>query len=114
MLLEGSFADWAVCHAGMAADAPLRAVQMGLQLLLARSQLWQETAAKHVSLAPQLERLNAVALRWSRMQLVAWRNTIRNLRDRHAAGTHLGSTQSTEVQQCQPAHPAQSCAMRQG
>jgi hypothetical protein len=75
-----------VLGAGMAADAPLGAVLTGLQLLLARSQLWQETAAKHVSLAAQLERLNAIALRWSRVQLASWRSTIRRVSDCQAAG----------------------------
>ena len=75
-----------VCGAGMAAEAPLKTALTGLELLLARSQVWQETAAKHVSLAPQLERLAALALRWRRLQLAAWRSLIRTLAARHAAG----------------------------
>ena len=70
----------------MAAEAPLKAALTGLELLLARSQVWQETAAAHVSLAPQLERLAALALRWRRLQLSAWRSLIRTLAHRHAAG----------------------------
>lgn len=70
----------------MAAEAPLAEVLTGLELLLARSQLWQESAAQHVSLARQLERLAALALRWRRMQLHAWRHTIHKLKARHAAG----------------------------
>jgi len=70
----------------MAAQSPFAEVMTGLELLLARSQLWQESAAKHVSIAPQLERLAALALRWRRMQLHAWRHTIYKLKTRHAAG----------------------------
>ena len=70
----------------MAAESPLAEVLTGLELLLARSQLWQESAASHVSLARQLERLAALALRWRRMQLHAWRHTINKLKARHAAG----------------------------
>lgn len=73
----------------MAAQTPLKAALTGLELLLARSQLWQETAAKHVSIAPQLERLAALALRWRHLQLAAWRHLIRSLSHRHAAGVHL-------------------------
>ena len=72
--------------AGMAAQSPLAAVLAGLELLLARSQLWQDSAAAHVSIAAQLERLSALALRWRRMQLHAWRATIHKLKQRHAAG----------------------------
>ena len=71
----------------MAAESPLAEVLTGLELLLARSQVWQESAAQHVSLARQLERLAALALRWRRMQLHAWRHTINKLKTRHAAGT---------------------------
>ena len=73
----------------MAAESPLAAVMTGLELLLARSQVWQESAAQHVSLARQLERLAALALRWRRMQLHAWRHTIHKLKARHAAGAPL-------------------------
>ena len=71
---------------GMAAESPLAGVMAGLELLLARSQLWQERAARHVSIERQLERLAALALRWRRMQLHAWRHTIQKLKARHAAG----------------------------
>lgn len=73
-------------RAGMAAESPLAGVVAGLELLLARSQLWQESAARHVSMERQLERLAALALRWRRMQLHAWRHTIHKLKARHAAG----------------------------
>ena len=75
--------------AGMAAQSPLAAVLAGLELLLARSQLWQDSAAAHVSIAAQLERLSALALRWRRMQLHAWRATIHKLKQRHAAGRSI-------------------------
>ena len=72
--------------AGMAAQSPLAAVLTGLELLLARAQLWQDSAAARVSIAIQLAPLSALALRWRRMQLHAWRATIHKLKQRHAAG----------------------------
>lgn len=81
----------------MAAEAPLKTALTGLELLLARSQVWQETAAKHVSLAPQLECLAALALRWRRLQLAAWRSLIRTLAARHAAGARVSPLVQCEL-----------------
>ena len=80
-------------HAGMAAHSPLAAVLTGLELLLARSQLWQDSAAARVSIAAQLAPLSALALRWRRLQLHAWRATIHKLKQRHAAGRTMAYTQ---------------------
>ena len=66
--------------AGLPASAPMQTALTGLELLLARAQLWQDTAALHVSLARQLERLSRLALRWRRLQLA----------ERHAEGFYPG------------------------
>lgn len=71
-------------------SAPMQTALTGLELLLARAQLWQDTAARHVSLARQLERLSRLALRWRRLQLAAWRGTVRAAAERHAEGACLG------------------------
>lgn len=51
-----------VC-AGLPADCALKTAQTGVELLLSRAQLWQTTAARHVSLASELQPLAALAAR---------------------------------------------------
>ena len=58
----------------------------GVELLLARAQLWQTTAAQHVSLQEQLHPLSALAARWRRLELHAWHGLLDDARARHAAG----------------------------
>lgn len=70
----------------MGAAAPLGVSLTGLELLLARAQLWQETAARHVSLEAQLGPLSRLALRWRRLQLASWRAGVRGVQQRAAAG----------------------------
>ena len=58
----------------------------GVELLLARAQLWQNTAAQHVSLQVQLAPLAGLAARWRRLELQAWHNLLDDARAHHAAG----------------------------
>ena len=67
-------------------ESPLKAALTGLELVLARAQIWEESAAKHVSLGPQLEGVAALATRWRRLELSAWRNLLKTTQHRHAAG----------------------------
>lgn len=67
-------------------QSPLKAALTGLELVLARAQIWEESAAKHVSLASELEGVAALATRWRRLELAAWRNLLKTTRSRHAAG----------------------------
>ncbi len=72
--------------AGLSVQSPLKAALTGLELLLARAQVWEESAAKHVSLAKQLEAVAALATRWRKLELAAWHNLLNTTRSRHAAG----------------------------
>ena len=72
--------------AGLPVDAPLKAALTGLELLVARAQLWQTTAAKHVSLDPQLQAVTALAGRWRRLELASWRRLLERTVDSYAAG----------------------------
>ena len=72
--------------AGLSVQSPLKAALTGLELLLARAQIWEESAAKHVSLGSELEGVAALATRWRRLELAAWRNLLNTTRSRHAAG----------------------------
>lgn len=74
------------CCAGLSVQSPLKAALTGLELLLARAQVWEESAAKHVSLARELEAVAALATRWRKLELAAWHNLLNTTRSRHAAG----------------------------
>ncbi|KAL0028971.1 hypothetical protein WJX77_009058 [Trebouxia sp. C0004] len=80
----------AICDrlTGLSVQSPLKAALTGLELLLARAQVWEESAAKHVSLARELEAVAALATRWRKLELAAWRNLLNTTRSRHAAGAH--------------------------
>ena len=73
-------------------DSPLKAALTGLELLVARAQLWQTTAAKHVSLDPQLRAITALAGRWRRLELASWRRLLSRTIDAYAAGAPLAFT----------------------
>ena len=72
--------------AGLSVESPLKAALTGLELVLARAQIWEESAAKHVSLGSQLEGVAGLATRWRRLELSAWRNLLKTTQHRHAAG----------------------------
>ena len=78
----------AICHRVLALPltAPLKQALTGLELLLARAQLWEETAAQYVSIKTQLAAVAALATRWRRLELASWRNLLRQVATRHAAG----------------------------
>lgn len=69
-------------------SVPLKQVMTGSELLLQRSQLWEETAAKHVSIRSQLDVIGQLAQRWHRLELASWAQQLVLTRDRHARGAH--------------------------
>lgn len=83
-----------VCCAGLSVESPLKAALTGLELVLARAQIWEESAAKHVSLEAQLQGVAALATRWRRLELAAWRNLLKTTQQRHAAGLPLSPCSS--------------------
>ena len=74
----------------MSVNSPLKALLTGLELLLARAQVWEETAAKHVSIAAQLKVVAALATRWRRIELVGWRALLKRTVARAEAGANQG------------------------
>lgn len=86
LLSEHLGITYRVCYTGLSVESPLKAALTGLELVLARAQIWEESAAKHVSLGPQLEGVAALATRWRRLELSAWRNLLKTTQQRHAAG----------------------------
>ena len=62
-----------VIGADMPVYSPLKAVMTGAELLIDRSQLWEQSAAKHVTIASHIEKLLTLARRWRQFELTAWR-----------------------------------------
>ena len=58
----------------------------GVELLVDRAQLWEQSAAKHVSIGPQLEQLSSLARRWRRFELLTWQSLLKRVIAQHAAG----------------------------
>ena len=81
--------------AGLPARSPLKAAMMGSELLLDRAQLWEQSAARHVSIAPQLEKVAAVARRWRRLELASWRTLLTRSIAQHAAGRRQHDTRGS-------------------
>jgi len=50
--------------------------------------VWEESAAKHVSLATHLERCAALATRWRRAEMRSWAGLLDTIAARHAAKSH--------------------------
>eukprot|EP00890_Picochlorum_soloecismus_P003681 jgi/Picsp_1/4313/NSC_01821-R1_type a von willebrand factor domain-containing protein len=62
-------------------DRPLKEFSTGLELILSRAQIWEETASKNVTLGEYLAPLIALAVRWQRMELDSWQGLIGNMKD---------------------------------
>jgi midasin len=71
---------------GLPLTVPLKQALTGLELLLARAQVWEETAAKHVSLKQQLAAVAGLATRWRKLELASWKGLLERVRARHASG----------------------------
>ncbi|KAF6262490.1 hypothetical protein COO60DRAFT_1699221 [Scenedesmus sp. NREL 46B-D3] len=69
---------------GLPLTVPLKQALTGLELLLARAQVWEETAAKHVSLKPQLAAVAGLATRWRKLELASWKGLLERVRAGHA------------------------------
>ena len=81
----------AICNRIMSLPAcgPLKSALTGVELLLSRAQTWEEGAASHVSIAPQLAACAALARRWRAAQHEQRRRSHcapRILRPPHAIG----------------------------
>ena len=70
-------AAWsAPSHAALPLRAALKTALSGLELLLARAQLWEQTAAAHVSLAGVLRPVAGLAGRWRKLELASWKGLL--------------------------------------
>eukprot|EP00775_Hariotina_reticulata_P010385 gene10385-10543_t len=83
-----AFADLADRLFGLPLTVPLKQALTGLELLLARAQVWEETAAKHVSLKQQLTSIAGLATRWRKLELASWKGLLDRVQATHAAGAY--------------------------
>jgi midasin len=58
----------------------LKDYSTGIELLLSRAQLWEETAAKHVSLSDLLKPLISIANSWRELELKSWKDSLSKVR----------------------------------
>lgn len=74
----------------MSATAPLKGLLTGLELLLARALVWEETAAKHVTLGAHLKAIAALATRWRKLELDSWRALLHRTAERSVLDAQMG------------------------
>ena len=55
---------------------PLKSFSTGLELLLSKTQIWEESTASHVSLRDEIVQLAALARRWRKLELHSWRQAL--------------------------------------
>ena len=80
------FPRLALLGAELPIQAPLKTVMTGMELLIDRSQLWEQSAAKHVSLGDHLAGLTALTRRWRQFELASWQALLQHALSQHAAG----------------------------
>lgn len=74
----------------MSMRSPLKGLLTGIEILLSKAQLWEETAARHVSLQKQLKDVSGLSRRWRRLELNGWRTILRKTMGRVAEGAYSG------------------------
>ena len=94
---DGGDAPPLIPHAALSVAAPLKTALTGLELLLARAQLWEDTAAAHVSLAAVLRPAASLAARWRSLELTSWRNLLDATIRRFAHGHPRSRSSSAEL-----------------
>ena len=57
-------------------NSPLKSFSTGVELLLNKAQIWEETAAKHVTLTELLQPLISISSSWRKMELDGWENLL--------------------------------------
>ena len=61
--------------------SPLKAFLTGIELMLNRAQIWEETAAKHVTLTECLKPFVSIATSWRKLELNGWKGLLITVRD---------------------------------
>jgi midasin len=64
---------------------PVKAGFTGIELLLARAQIWEESSAEHTSLKNELNECAKLALRWRAREVRTWPRLLARCSERHAS-----------------------------
>jgi len=64
---------------------PVKSGLTGIELLLARAQIWEESAAAHTSLRDELSECAKLALRWRAREVRTWPRLLARCSERHAS-----------------------------
>eukprot|EP00898_Chlorokybus_atmophyticus_P007316 jgi/Chlat1/7586/Chrsp63S07074 len=75
----------AICERllSMPLTAPLMQFLVGAELLLSRAQTWEQNAARHVSIASQLETVAKLIARWRQLELASWPAVLEEVAGKH-------------------------------
>lgn len=74
------------CSVGLPLTCALKTAMTGVELLVDRAQLWEQSAAKHVSIGTHLEKLLSLARRWRQIELSAWKLLSQHVIDKSSQG----------------------------
>lgn len=61
-------------------SSPLKTFSTGVELMLNKAQIWEETAAKHVTLKEHLQPLISIATSWRELELKSWKGLLDRVR----------------------------------
>eukprot|EP00897_Mesotaenium_endlicherianum_P007207 jgi/Mesen1/6514/ME000332S05520 len=69
-----------------AASTPVVKALVGVELLLEKAQVWEENAARHVSIAGELDGLARLVTRWRKLELASWPGLLQSTWRTHIQG----------------------------
>ncbi|XP_073531808.1 midasin [Phyllobates terribilis] len=73
---------------GFALSSPLSKFLNGLEILLAKSQDWEENASRNLSLRKNLDEITQLIFQWRKLELNCWSLSLDNAMKRHAEKSH--------------------------
>eukprot|EP00026_Physarum_polycephalum_P000014 Phypoly_transcript_00014.p1 GENE.Phypoly_transcript_00014~~Phypoly_transcript_00014.p1 ORF type:complete len:3744 (+),score=763.97 Phypoly_transcript_00014:755-11233(+) len=65
------------------ATSPLFQVLVGVELLLRKAQLWEDVAAKHVSIKDHMDTISRLITRWRRLEIESWPSILKSKEQCH-------------------------------
>ncbi|XP_040284697.1 midasin isoform X1 [Bufo bufo] len=73
---------------GFPLSSPLSKFLNGLEILLAKSQDWEESASRSVTLRKNLDEITQLIIQWRKLELSCWSLSLDNAMKRHAEKSH--------------------------
>lgn len=73
---------------GFPLSSPVSKFLNGLEILLAKSQDWEENASRNVSLRKNLDEITQLIIQWRKLELNCWSLSLDNTMKRHAEKSH--------------------------